>query len=100
MEQALTQLVKSCEMAMSSAVLLASENEKLQIENQCQKKKKAIRRTYIAKGGVLSGAEGLSCTQAAETEQQKAAAEQLQRAPRKCSMCSSTEHTARTCSLR
>ena len=33
-EQALSQLVKGCEMAMLSAVLLASENEKLRIENQ------------------------------------------------------------------
>ena len=33
-EQALSQLVKGCEMAMSSAVLLASENEKLYMENQ------------------------------------------------------------------
>jgi hypothetical protein len=32
--QALGQLVKGCEMAMLSAVLLASENEKLRIENQ------------------------------------------------------------------
>jgi len=33
-EQALGQLVKGCEMAMLSAVLLASENEKLRMENQ------------------------------------------------------------------
>ena len=57
-------------MAMSSAVLLASENEKLQVENQRQKRKRAIKRTYIAKGGVLSGAEGLSRAIIAETEQE------------------------------
>ena len=33
-EQALSQLVKGCEMAMSSAVLLANKNEKLYMENQ------------------------------------------------------------------
>jgi hypothetical protein len=57
-EQALGQLVKGCEMAMSSAVLLASENEKLRMENQRQKRKRAQKRTYIARGGVLSGAKG------------------------------------------
>jgi hypothetical protein len=53
-------------MAILSAILLASENEKLYIENQRQKRKRAQRRTYIAKGGVLSGAEGLSRAQAAQ----------------------------------
>ena len=48
-------------MAMLSAVLLTSENKKLYMENQRQKRKRAIRRTYIARGGgVLSGVEGLS----------------------------------------
>jgi len=32
-EQALNQLVKGCEIAMLSTILLASENEKLRIEN-------------------------------------------------------------------
>jgi hypothetical protein len=51
---------------MLSAVLLASENEKLYIENQRQKRKRAQPRMYIARGGVLSGAEGLSRAQAAK----------------------------------
>jgi len=91
-------------MAMLSAVLLASENEKLRIENQRQKKKRAKKRTYIARGGVLSGAEGASRAQAAREgvveRAAEAAAERPQRAPRKCSMCESTEHTARTCPRR
>ena len=91
-------------MAMLSAVLLASENEKLYIKNQRQKKKRAKKRTYIARGGVLSGAEGASCAQAAREgvveRAAEAAAERPQRAPRKCSMCESTEHTARTCPRR
>jgi len=86
-------------MAMLSAVLLASENEKLRIENQRQKRKRAQPRTYIARGGVLSGAEGLSRAQAAEAPAE-AAAERPQRAPRKCSICASTEHNARTCPRR
>ena len=90
-------------MAILSAVLLASENKKLYIENQRQKRKRAQPRTYIARGGVLSGAEGLSRAQAAEAMHKapaEAAAERPQRAPRKCSICASTEHNARTCPRR
>ena len=68
------------------------------MENQRQKRKKAQRRTYIAKGGVLSGAEGASRASAAK--EGAAAAKRPQRAPRKCSMCTSTGHTARTCPRR
>ena len=88
-------------MAMSSAVLLASENEKLRMENRRQKKKKAQRRTYIARGGVLLGAEGASRAQDAQEVAQEgaaeAAAERPQRAICKCSMCKSTKHNACTC---
>jgi len=87
-------------MAMLSAVLLASENKKLCMENRRQKKKKAQRRTYIARGGVLSGAEGASRAQAAQEGAAEAVAERPQRAMRKCSMCKSTEHNARTCPRR
>ena len=100
-EQAIGQLVKGCEIAMSSAVLLASENENLRMENQRQKRKRAKKCTYIARGGVLSGAEGASRAQAAQEGAAEgaaeAAAERPQRAPRKYSMCQSLEYTARTC---
>jgi len=52
-------------MAMVSAVLLVSKNKKLCIENQRQKKKRVKKRTYIARGGILSGSEGASRAQAA-----------------------------------
>ena len=45
---------------MNSAILLASQNEQLQIENQRQKRKRSQKRSYVARGGVLSGAEGQS----------------------------------------
>ena len=91
-------------MAMLSTVLLTSENEKLRIENQCQKKKRAEKRTYIARGGVLSGAEGASRAQAAQEGvvegAAEAATERPQRVPRKCSMCYSIKHNIRTCPRR
>ena len=59
---------------------------------------------YIVKGGVLLGAEGASRAQAAQEEAvegaAKAVAERPKRAPHKCSMCASTEHTARMCPRR
>jgi hypothetical protein len=103
-EQALSQLVKGYKIAMSSAILLAGENKRLRIENHRQKRKRANKRTYIARGGVLSGAEGASRAQAAQQGAPggaaATAAERPQRALRKCSMCKSTEHTARTCPRR
>jgi len=62
-------------MAMLSAVLLASKNEKLYMENQRQKRKRAKKCTYIARGGVLSGVEGASRAQAAKGGAVKGAAE-------------------------
>ena len=91
-------------MAMLSAVLFISKNEKLRMENQRQKQKRAKKRTYIARRGVLSGAEGASRAQAAQEEAvavaAEAAVERPQRALRKCSMCKLTEHNARTCPRR
>jgi hypothetical protein len=57
--------------------------------------------SYIAKGGVLLGAEGAFYTQAAQQgvamEAAEAVPKQPQRAPCKCSMCYLTGHTAYTC---
>jgi len=52
-------------MAMLSAILLAVKNERLYIENHRQKRKRVKKRTYIARGGILLGAEGAFYTQAA-----------------------------------
>ena len=91
-------------MAMLSTVLFASENEKLRVKNQRQKRKRAKRRTYIARGGVLSGAEGSSHAQAAREGAAEgaveAAAKRPQRAVRKYSLCKLIKHTARTCPRR
>src|SRR5450432_391359 len=53
-EAALDQLVKGCEMAMNSAILLVEENRQLRAVNAKQVKKRAKRRTYIATSGVLT----------------------------------------------
>lgn len=59
-KSALNQLIKGCEMAMNSAVLLAKENEDLHIahEKQAQKKKHSNRQIAIQEG--LSIEEGQS----------------------------------------
>jgi hypothetical protein len=60
--QALGQIVKACEVAISNAVLLVEEGKKLHAENQCQKQKRAKRRTCIVGGGSIRSRSGLSST--------------------------------------
>jgi hypothetical protein len=103
-ERALDQLVKGCQMAMHSAVILAGQNQQLLAENQRQKRKRAQNRTYIARGGVLSGEEAQNLIGiAVEAQNQPIVLEaprQRQRAPPKCSLCGSLLHKANTCSVR
>ena len=99
-DHALNQLVKGCQMAMHSAVLLADENKQLRAENERQKKKKAKRRSYIAQGGVLTVEKGLDRSKTVGLQLMEGLTDQLvkpqTRAPRTCSICRSLEHTART----
>ena len=103
-DQAIRQLVKGCQMAMHSAVLLADENKRLRAANERQKKKKAVRKKYIATGGVLTVQEGLNRSNTEDLQSQDQVrgegSEQPSRAPRMCSLCRSLTHTARTCILR
>jgi hypothetical protein len=55
---AISQLIKGCQAAMNSAVILAEENKKLRTENQRRKQKQQYRRRYIAHGGVLQAQQG------------------------------------------
>jgi hypothetical protein len=100
-EVALNQLVKGCQMAMHSAVLLTEENRQLRAANERQKKKRAKRKSYIAVGGVLTVQEGLNRSQMVDIEHMKELTNRLQeprvRAPPRCSICSSLEHNARIC---
>jgi hypothetical protein len=88
-------------MAMHSAVLLASQNEQLIIENKRQKRKRAKRHTYIVRGGILTGAEAqvlINNNESSRTEAtQDGQGEVRQRAPPKCSLCTSLEHKAPKC---
>jgi len=99
--RALAQLVKGCQLAMNSAVLLAEENRQLRHENERQKKKRAKRRAFIATGGTLTMQEGLNRSQATNIVPESGAVTEevivKTRAPRTCSMCKSLLHTARTC---
>ena len=63
----LNQLVKDCQIAINSAMLLAKENRQLQVENKRQKKKRAKKRLYIAIEGVLTIQEGLDLSNVANT---------------------------------
>jgi hypothetical protein len=102
-DHAVRQLVKGCQLAMHSAVLLADENKKLRAANERQKKKRAVRRLYIATGGVLTVQEGINRSVIANPvpvgQSISGVEEQRIRAPRTCSMCKSLEHTARACPL-
>jgi hypothetical protein len=100
-------LVKGCEMAMNSAILLVEENRQLRAVNAKQVKKRAKRRTYIATGGVLTIQEGLELSEPTvqPVEPVSGVASGVAtdepivrtRAPRTCSICGSQSHTARTC---
>jgi hypothetical protein len=100
-DQALGQLLKGCQIAIYNTVLLASQNKKLIAENYRQKQKRAKRRLYIAKEGILTRAEAQvlinnkqsSYIEAVQGEQ----AEMQQRALPRCSLYRSLEYKAPTC---
>jgi hypothetical protein len=103
-EAALDQLVKGCEMAMNSAILLVEENRQLRAINAKQVKKRARRRTFIATSGTLTIQEGLALSEPTVEPVIEAVGgvttDELivrPRAPRTCSICRSQLHTARTC---
>jgi hypothetical protein len=99
--RALNQLVKGCQLAMNSAVLLAEENRQLRQENKRQKQKRAKKRAFIATGGVLTVQEGLDRSLDTNTVPESGVVPEettvKTRAPRTCSLCRSLLHTARTC---
>jgi len=109
---------------MHNAVLLHEENSRLRAENARQKRKRQQRRAFIQTGGSITIGEGVATSERQKAPKAKApkapkapkaqearvearggeettaeASEPTarKRAPPKCSMCNSTEHTARSC---
>jgi hypothetical protein len=92
-ERALDQLVKGCEIAVHNAMILAGQNKLLLVKNQRQKQKRAQKRSYIARDGVLSGSEDQD--QPIEEVPQP----RRQRAPPRCSLYGSLLHNTNKCSV-
>jgi hypothetical protein len=110
-ENTFRQLIKGCEMAIHNGALLAAENKALREANKRRERKKKARRATIAVGGSLTIGDGQNTildglVQAQLDLEVRSAplgarsSEPLARKPRKCSMCESLEHTARTCPKR
>jgi DDE superfamily endonuclease/Tc5 transposase DNA-binding domain len=102
--QAVKSLVKGCQMAMHSAILLAAENTKLQAANKKVRKKQLQKREYVPRN-ILStpievlqdrGVEVIEATSQRE-EIRSIQDPPPQRATRLCSICRMASHTARTC---
>ncbi len=103
-ESAFKQLVKGAKQAMYYGVILAEENRQLRAENTRQKRKRAIRRSYVQSGGVLTVQEGIELVERAENrpveEEVEPRTQPQLRALARCSICRATEHNARTCPAR
>lgn len=114
MDRTFEKIVKGCQMAMHNAVLLHDENSRLRAENARQKRKRAQRRAFIQTGGSMTVGQGITsatvrqdaqCSQEPRLEAEVGESTMAEatepaagkRAPRKCSVCGSTEHNARTC---
>jgi hypothetical protein len=100
-DQALRQLYKGCQMAIHGAAVLARQNKQLLAENRHQKAKRVKKRSYITKGGIYTGAEAQGLVEKANNGSEEAevdsSGQARQRAPPKCSLCSSLKHKAPKC---
>jgi len=101
---ALNKLVKGCEMAMQSAVLLASENQRLRAANQRQAKKRRNTKKQLTRGGTLTRleaeellAEPEASPVVAETSTRLEAPATAQARYPKCMKCYSENHVTRMC---
>jgi hypothetical protein len=110
-DSAFQQLLKGFEKVVHERTILQVENTALRVENQRQKRKRAVRRTRVQTGGTLTISQGQDQIFEREVEQQIQAevqqstirtigSESKKRAVRTCSVCGLTDHTARTCSKR
>jgi hypothetical protein len=99
--QAVNQVIKGASLVMESIALLTDQNEKLMVENQRQKRKKAQQRVYIAKEGILTGADAQELIDNRRNSTLEVVPDRQgqgrQRALPKCSLCSSLKHKAPKC---
>ena len=58
-DQVLNQLIKNCQLAMHSTVILTNKNQELKVTNQKQWQKKSKTQSYITTEGSLIDAEGI-----------------------------------------
>jgi hypothetical protein len=109
-KRALDQLIKGCEIALHSAVLLAKENHDLRLANEKEKQKRKQSRRQMTPNEGLSIQEARDLIQA-RTEQDNEAGgtsvdsarlhlEPPKRAPPRCSNCFIIGHTRSSCSKR
>lgn len=101
--QAVNQVIKGCEIAMNNAVLLDHEVYNLRMANQRQKRKRETSKTYIASGGVLTGAEGQQRVQEVQEVDREVAEDgerPRKRAPPQCTNCHLIGHNRTSCPTR
>ena len=79
-------------MAWHEITLLEQENSRLREESQWRRKKKEVRRSYVACGGLLQVEEGWQLA----IEKAKPTADSITQ--RLCNMCKLPGHNRRTCS--
>ena len=98
------QVFKACSTAMHGVTLLATENKALRAANAKQKHKRKALRVYIGQGDILTGEEAQDRAKRARIDLNQVVPgpsvpgeSSSGRAARKCSMCSSILHNARTC---
>jgi hypothetical protein len=96
-EQAINQIVKGCQLAMNSALLLASQNEQLMAENHRQKAKRAKKHAYVFKRGIHTRVDVENQTKSQQQAELGNQPEVRQRAPPRCGLCRSLEHRAPAC---
>ena len=70
--QAVSQLIKGCQMAMHSAAILTKDNSELRAANQRRKQKEQHRRRYIAQGGALQAQQAQALVEGLESREQEA----------------------------
>jgi hypothetical protein len=109
-KQALDQLVRGCQLAMHSAVILARENQELRAANEKQVKNSKKSKKQIPHQGSLTikkGAQLLQATQVANKAMEEAIQQEAsdalntqQHAPPQCSKCHVVGHKRTQCMQR